>query len=116
MSFLTQLNSTQWWTRHSCGRIVFVISIKYGEKKCTHKKDNVNDDEDVFDEIYAAASRVTSLWFLDFDLFLLLRRWLFTLCSSSVFALVMIIVVVIRTTDIIVVVLMIVAVGCAILG
>ena len=84
-------------------------------EKSTHKKDNVNDDEDVLDEIYAAASRVTSLWFLNFDLFLLLRRWLFTLCSSSVFALVMIVVV---TADIIVVVVvvMIVAVGCAILG
>lgn len=80
----------------------------------THKKHYVDDDENVFDEIYAAAARVTCLWFFDFDLFL--RRRLFTFCSISVFAL--IVVVVVNTADVVVVIIIsVMIVGwCAILG
>lgn len=45
-----------------------VINKKKG--KVTHKKDDVNDDENIFDEIDAATVRVAILWLLHFDLFL----------------------------------------------
>lgn len=68
-------------------------------KSFTYKKDDVNDDQNIFDEIYAAAIRVSRLWFLYFDLFLRL----FSLARRA-------------ASTVIVVVVIVVMAGCAILG
>lgn len=36
----------------------------------THKKDDVDNDENIFDKVYAATIRVAGLWFLVFNQFL----------------------------------------------
>lgn len=93
-----------------CGWIIIFVKAIIN----THKKDNVNDDENIFDKVNAATSRITSLWFLDFDLFL---RWLlFTLLllhCAAVFALVIVVVII---TDIVVVIIVMIVGCCAILG
>lgn len=65
----------------------------------TYEEDYVNDDQNVFDEVDAAAIRVASLWFLYFDLFL--RLFLARRAAS---------------TAVIIVVVVLMAAGCAILG
>jgi hypothetical protein len=64
----------------------------------THKENDVDDNENIFDEVYAAAIRVAILWFLYFDLFL--RLFLARRAASTA----------------VVVVVIVVAAACAILG
>lgn len=42
-------------------------------QRFTYEEDDVDDDENIFDKVDAAAVRVAILWFLYFDLFLRLR-------------------------------------------
>lgn len=69
----------------------------------TYEEDDVDDDENIFDEVDAAAVRVAILWFLYFDLFLRLRLWLLARRAAAAAAVVVVDVVVVMT-------------GCAILG
>lgn len=55
----------------------------------TYKKDDVNDDQDIFDEVNAAAIGVAILWFLYFDLFLRLLFLARRATSTTVVVIVM---------------------------
>lgn len=61
--------------------------------KNTHEKDDVDDDENIFDEVDAATVRVAILWFLYFDLFL--RLLLARICAASTAVVVIVVVMIV---------------------